>query len=143
MMGRQDYTREELDGGRTRIGAAAPHAALAKTVGASKDATIAGALSAFDAGYFNDLMSALDRLYVQRVRKVTGNDTNPLTEVDLLVDSILDHGGVLTKLNAIKYVPQQSLVGLQVGDEITLTGDQFAALSTAFFAELEERFVTV
>ena len=41
----------------------------------------------------------------------------------------------------IKYVPEQSIVGLKIGDPIRLTADQFEPLSTAFFAELEKKFV--
>ncbi|MDT7743427.1 MAG: hypothetical protein QOE59_2505 [Actinomycetota bacterium] len=35
---------------------------------------------------------APDRRFVHRVRPVAGKDANPLNEVELLVESVLDHG---------------------------------------------------
>lgn len=83
----------------------------------------------------------LDRLYVHRVRMVTGKDGNPLNEVELLYESLMNNDGILRGSSAIKYVPEDSVLGLKVGDLIRLTSGQFERLSTAFFAELERKFL--
>jgi 2-keto-4-pentenoate hydratase len=83
----------------------------------------------------------MDRPFVHRVRMVTGKDSNPLNEVELLCESLMDNGGVLRTGTVVTYVPSQSVLGLQPGDEIRLTEEQFTRLSAAFFAELEKRFL--
>ena len=41
----------------------------------------------------------------------------------------------------IKYVPDESVVKQQIGKSIKLTAPEFELLSSAFFAELERRFL--
>jgi hypothetical protein len=43
--------------------------------------------------------------------------------------------------NVIKYIPDQAIVGLNAGDLIRLTADQFERLSAALFVDLEAKFV--
>lgn len=129
MLGRKDYTPEEFDQGK-----AAVKAALA---GFSK---LSKVTAAFEAMYFNNMTIVLDRYYVHRVRLVTGNDGNPLNEVEMLTDSLMNNGGVLRGINAIKYIPEQSVTQLNIGDPIKLTAAGFERLSAAFFAELEKKF---
>jgi hypothetical protein len=83
----------------------------------------------------------LDRYFVHRVRLVTGKDGNPLNEVELLTESLMNNGGVLQGSNVIKYVPHESVVQLDVGDRINLDAAEFERLAEAFLAELEARFV--
>jgi hypothetical protein len=83
----------------------------------------------------------LDRYFVHRLRTVTGKDPNPLNEVELLTESLLNNDGVLRTGNVVRWVPEQSVLGLRAGDRIRLTADDFERLSTAFLAELERRFV--
>jgi hypothetical protein len=45
------------------------------------------ALEAFDAQLFANLILALDRPFVHRLRTGTGKDGNPLNEVELLTES--------------------------------------------------------
>ncbi len=40
----------------------------------------------------------------------------------------------------IKYIPEQSVVKLDIGDRIRLTAEDFERLSAAFFAEAEAKF---
>lgn len=72
---------------------------------------------------------------------VAGKDGNPLNEVELICDSLMNNDGVLRGNNVIKYVPDQSVVKLNLGDRIQLTADDFERLSAAFFEELERRFL--
>jgi hypothetical protein len=50
-------------------------------------------------------------------------------------------GAICSGNNVIKYIPEQSVVKLQIGDKIHLTAEQFERLSAAFFAELERKFL--
>jgi len=129
MLGRKDYTPEELAHGRAAV--KAQLAAFEALDSPSTD---------FEALYFTNMVVVLDRYYVHRIRAVSGKDTNPLNEVELLCASILDHDRVLTTNKVIKWVPEASVLGLADGDPIRPSAEEFAALAKAFFAELETRF---
>ena len=87
------------------------------------------------------MVLVLDRYFVHRLRTVTGKDSNPLNEVEMLSDSLLNNEGTLRGNNVIKFIPDQSVVKLEIGDPIRLTAEQFKRLSSAFFAEIERRFL--
>ena len=99
----------------------------------------AGADGDLEATYFNVLVLALDRPFVHRIRKMTGKDTNPLSEVEMLVESLLDNDGVLREIKVIRYDPDKSVLGLQIGDRIALTADDFEELSAAFLKDVEQK----
>jgi hypothetical protein len=139
MLGRKNFTKEEITHARSTIAAQLKaYKALVKVVGAGPADTLA--LAAFEQLFFNNLLLALDRPFVHRIRAVTGKDGNPLNEVELLCECLIDHDGVLTANKVIKLVPDQSVVGLDYGDPIELSQAQFEKLSAAFFGELEARF---
>jgi hypothetical protein len=85
--------------------------------------------------------SALDGCFVHRSRTIEGKDGNPLNEVRMLCNSILQHRGVLTADKTIKANPSKSILKRQVRDEIKLTEADCVLLCTAFFAEIEKKFV--
>lgn len=131
MFGRKNYTREELDHAK---------AAVAHQLGAYKKLDGA-APDGFEALFFNNMTIVLDRYFVHRLRMVTGKDGNPINEVEMLSDSLMNNGGILRANNVIKFIPDQSVTKLRVGDPIRLTADQFDRLSAAFFAEIERKFL--
>ena len=45
----------------------------------------------------------------------------------------MNNSGVLRGNNVIKYVPEQSVVKMPIGDPIKLTASEFERLSSAFF----------
>lgn len=83
----------------------------------------------------------LDRYFVHRLRMVTGRDGDPLNEVEMLCDSLMNNDGILRDSNVIKLIPDRSVVKLHVGDRIGLTAKDFERLSAAFFAEIERKFL--
>ena len=85
MLGRKDYTKEELDHATTAINQqVAAYKKLAKAVDATDDPKARAALDAFEPLFCNNMTLALDRYFVHRIRPVAGKDTNPLNEVELL-----------------------------------------------------------
>lgn len=129
MLGRKNFTQEELD--------------AAKSAVATQLVTwdvVTGVDGVFETTYFNGMALALDRRFVHRVRGVTGKETTPLNELELLVDALLNHGGVLRGVSPIRYVPESSVLGLRLGDVVSLRRSTFEALSSAVLAELEARF---
>ena len=84
----------------------------------------------------------LDRYFVHRLPGVDyeGKDGNPLNEVRIVCDSLMNNNGTLRGDKQIKLTPERSILKLRVGDPIRLTGAEFERLSAAFFAELERRF---
>jgi hypothetical protein len=129
MLGRNSYEPEELETARTTV-----NKQLA-------DWRSSGAGGDLETSYFNGLVLALDRPFVHRIRKMTGKDTNPLSEVELLVDSLIGNGGRLAVGTVIKYQPEKSVLGLNPGDEIRLGADDYEKLATAFLDELAKRSV--
>jgi len=83
----------------------------------------------------------LDRFFVHRVRQVSGKDGNPLNEVEMITESLMNGCGVLQGNNVIKFVPDESVTKLAIGDRIKLSAAEFAKLAKAFFGEIEARFL--
>jgi len=131
VLGRKDFTKDEISNGRTAV----------ERQLAAFDAVPEAARAALQkADYFNDLALALDRRYVHRLRSVTGKDGTPLNELEIIVESLLNNSGELRGNNVIKYVPQDSVVGMKSGDRIQLTRDDFARLAAGVFDELDAKY---
>ena len=128
MLAVSTYSTEHVDRARRRI--AADTEAFA-AVDASPEA---------EAAFFNNMVLALDHYFLHRVRKAEGKDGNPLNEVRVLCDSLTEHGGVLTPDKTIKLKTEDSVLGLEPGDEVRVTGDGFRRLAEGFFRELEARY---
>jgi hypothetical protein len=142
MLGRKDYTREEHDHANSMIAAQlAAYDSLAASEHAASDPKLSAALEEFETLFFTNMVLVLDRYFVHRLRVVTGKDSNPLNEVELLADSLMNNGGMLRGNNVIKLVPEQTVGKLKVGDRIALSAAQFEQLSQAFLTEIEAKFV--
>jgi hypothetical protein len=57
----------------------------------------------------------------------------------MLADSLMYNDDVLRVSNAIKWISDETVLKLKVGDTIRLTGADFDRLSTAFFSDLERK----
>ena len=144
MLGMKTYARDYVAQSRKRIDADVAGyrklAAAAKKQGAGENA-LGSALSAFERTYFTDMVLVLDRLFVHRLRMVEGKDTNALSEVRALCNSIVHNNGVMTPDKAVKLTPAESILQYMPGEKIAVDEAQFVKLSAAFFAELERKFV--
>jgi hypothetical protein len=143
MLGRKEYTPEELEQARNAVTQQlAAYKRLVKALnGAAEDPKVAAALDAFEPLLCENMTLVLDRYFVHRLRGVTGKDGNPLNEVELLADSLMNNGGELRGNNVIKYKPEESILKLEVGQSIRLSASDFERLAQAFFADLEAKFV--
>ncbi|MFN2607344.1 MAG: hypothetical protein ABR511_05535 [Acidimicrobiales bacterium] len=142
MLGRKDYTQEELDNARSAVDRQlAAYRALADAVAAAGDDKAASALDDLEVPFFNNMVLVLDRLFVHRLRSATGKDGNALNEVELLAESLMNNHGVLRGNNVVKLVPEQSVLKLQIGDPIRVTAGDFERLAAAFFTEIERKFL--
>ena len=137
MPGRKDYTQQEFDSAKTAVAdQLSSFRKVANLVGKTSSA-----LDEFEGLYFNNMVVVLDRYFVHRTRPITGKDGNPLNEVELIADSLINNGGVFRGNNVIKYVPESSVVKLRAGDAIRLKAADFELLSAAFFDDLKRKFL--
>jgi hypothetical protein len=139
------YTREYVDGCRSSVemtlAAYENLVAAAKASGSADDAPLEFATSSFEPPFCHHLVLALDGYFGHRARNVEGKDGNPLNEVRILCGSLMHNDGRMAADKTIKMKPEESVLGYRVGDEIRLDPSDFARLSTAFFAEIESRYV--
>jgi len=116
-------------------------AAFADLVAATKgNAKAEAALAEFAPGYFNTMLLGLDHHFMHRMRGAEGKDGNPLNEVRMLVDSIMENDGVLKANSTIKYKAEKSVAGISVGQTIVLNAETFEKLAKAYVEELGKRF---
>src|ERR1700730_3375134 len=145
MLGRKTYTQEELDHSKAALDQqlAAYRKLVRGVAGTTTHTKVTSALESFEALFFNNMTLVLDRYFVHRLpgADYEGKDGNPLNEVRLVCDSLMNNKGILRGDKQIKLTPERSVLKLHVGDPIELTESEFARLSAAFFAELQRRFM--
>jgi hypothetical protein len=66
---------------------------------------------------------------------------DPLNEVEMLCDGLINNDGILRENNAVKMIPDESVVRIQFGERIQLTSDEFERLATAFLSDLRRKFL--
>ncbi len=141
MQGRKDYTKQELENARAAIDQQlAAYRKLATAVDAAGDPEVQSALGAFEPLFFNNMTMVLDRYFVHRLRQVTGKDSNPLNEVELLTESLMNNDGVVRGNKVIKFVPEASVLKLDTGERIRLDASGFDRLAKSFLADIERKF---
>jgi hypothetical protein len=94
----------------------------------------------FEPVFFNTMLLALDHLFCHRGRTNEGKDGNPLNEVRVLCNSIMENEGIMAADKQIRLKPDASVLGYEVGDEIRLSEADFRLLSGAFLAEIEAKY---
>jgi hypothetical protein len=77
------------------------------------------AVGSFEPLFFGNLVLRLECCcFVHRAGGSEGKDGNPLNEVRMLSNSILQNGGVLTADKTIKYKPETSVLKLKIGERL-------------------------
>ncbi|MDV7083449.1 hypothetical protein GXW84_02800 [Rhodococcus sp. IEGM 248] len=143
MLGRKNYTKDEIDHAEASVAeqVAAYMSLTGAIAGEVTGKKVFAALEDFEPLFFGNMVLVLDRYFVHRIRAVTGKDGNPLNEVEIIADSLMNNDGVLRGISVLKYVSDQSVLKLEIGDRIRVSADDFERLSAAFFAELRSRFL--
>jgi hypothetical protein len=128
MLGMRTYTKKYI---------AACRAKVEKDISTYRSANA----KTLESTFFNNMVIVLDHLFVHRLRTVEGKDGNPLNEVRLLSDSIMNNNYKMTLDKTIKYDPTQSVLKYEEGKEIKVSEADFVSLSKAFFGEIESKFL--
>jgi hypothetical protein len=139
MLGVSTYDQDYIDKCRDKVAAqVSAYEALAKVArnGAKLDAEI----DAFKPLFFNNMVLVLEALFVHRLRNKEGKDGNPVNEVRVLSESLMQNDGVLAANKTIKLKSESSILHHEVGDEIALSHSDFQRLAEAYFAEIEARY---
>lgn len=140
MLGVRNYPKEYIEECRSKVDADLSTYKKLAAIARSQPAD-AKALEAFGVTFFNNMVLVLDHLFVPRLRTVEGKDGNPLNEVRLLCDSMMNNHNIMGTDKTIKFDPAQSILKYKVGDEIKLNEAHFGLLCNAFFAEIERKFL--
>jgi hypothetical protein len=132
MLAVSSYPQDQIDAARADVAAA---------LAAFDVLPASPARDALEPVFCNNLLVALDARFTHRVRAKEGKDGNPLNEVRLLCEALVEHGAVFAEPpKSMKYKPEAAVLGLAPGDAVALSRDDVASISDAFFAELEARY---
>jgi hypothetical protein len=135
MLGVSAYDQDYIDKCRDRVAAqVSAYEALATVAGDGAQ------LDAFEPLFFNNMVLVLDALFVHRLRNKEGKDGNPVNEVRVLSESLMQNDGVLAANKTIKLKTESSILHHEVGDEIALSQSDFRRLAEAYFAEIDARY---
>ena len=144
MLGMKEYEQDYIDACRSRVESQVVMfhevAQAARDHGDADVSHLEGALESLEYEYFNNMHLVLDGYFVHRLRGVEGKDGNALNEVRVLARSLMENGGTVLADSQIRLDPARSVLGLEVGDPITLTLQQYRRISDAFLREIESRF---
>ena len=132
MLGVKNYPQTYIDSCRARVDA---QAATYRDLVAAGDVP-----KSFESVFFNNMVVVLDSYFTHRLRGVEGKDGNPLNEVRVLANSMLENNDTMAADSTIKMDPATSVLGYKVGDPIRVTEQDFARLAEAFFAGIESKF---
>ena len=144
MLGMREYEQDYIDACRSRVETQVAMfrevAQAARDHGDADVSILEGALESLEYEYFNNMLLVLEGYFVHRLRGVEGKDGNALNEVRVYARSLMENGGTLVADPQVPLDPARTVLGLEVGDPITLTLQQYSRLSNAFFREIEARF---
>jgi hypothetical protein len=111
-----------------------------KQVG-DNNALLNSVIESFEPNFFNNMVIVLDSYFCHRSRTLEKKDGNPLNEVRILCNSMMNNNNKMLADKTIKFVPDKSVLKYKVGDEIKLNEDDFILISKAFFAEIESKYL--
>jgi len=100
-------TKQYINDCRSRI--AAQVSAWQALLAAAKGQRLEGALEEFEPHFFNTMVLSLDSHFVHRARAMEKKDGNPLNEVRMLSNSIMNNRGVMGADKTIKCDPAKSV----------------------------------
>ncbi len=134
-----NYPQSYVDSCRRRVDAQLR--TYRKVIGPARENAGSKDAQAFDTNLFANMVLVLEGMFVHRTRGIEKKDGNPLNEVRMIANAIMLNDGVLAADSTIKYQPDKSVLKYKIGDELKLDEAAFVALSGAYFAEIEKKFV--
>jgi hypothetical protein len=143
MLARNTYPKSYIAACRARVLSQVEDfrklAAAIKHAGA-KGPALDRSFEALEVAFFNDMVIVLDGYFVHRARGLEKKDGNPLNEVRVLAQSMMENGERMMEDDSVKMVPATSILKHEVGDMLRLREEDFVLLAKAFFADLEKKF---
>ena len=140
-----NYTQKYIDECRSRVTAQVSAykalVATARNQTATDEPLLNTAIEAFEPHFFNNMVLALDSYFVHRARAIEKKDGNPLNEVRMVCNSMMNNNNMMCADKTIKFDPAKYVLKYRVGDEIKLNEADFILLSSAFFAEIESKYL--
>jgi len=137
MLGVKNYETKYIDSCRNIINnQLASYRNLIKSVPKVADTVITD----FETQFLNNLVVVLDTFFVHRIRAIEGKDGNPLNEVRMLCNSLLNNGGRLTTDKTIKYTVASSVLKIKIGEDIKFGIIEFETLTEIFFKHIEKKY---
>ena len=129
MPGRNSYTSDEVESCRDNCDA------LIAAWGANEvdDSTLESLV-------FGQAVVVLHTWFGHRRRELEGGDGNPMNEVRVIADSIVDNDAVLRVEGPITWVPERTVLRLDVGDDVQITANGFERLTAAYLAAIESTY---
>ena len=136
MLGMKNYTKN-IDECRSKVDVELSAYDKLDAAAKSHPASVQ-AFETFEATFFNNMVLMLDYFFVHRLSDIDGKDGNPLNEVKILCNSMLNNNNIMTAdnvgkiaafagLNAVKLEPTKSVLKYRAGDEFTLNEADFFA----------------
>lgn len=140
-----NYTRTYIDECRSRV-AAQLSAYQTLIAAATNHATtaaprVSAAIDAFELHFCHNMVLALDSHFVPRARALEKQDGNPLNEVRMLWNAIMNTKNRMGADSTIKYDSAKSVLKYRIGEEIQLKAAEVLRLSAACFAEIERKYL--
>ncbi|MFY9607683.1 MAG: hypothetical protein WAU45_03605 [Blastocatellia bacterium] len=140
-----NYSQEYIDKWRLRVAeqvsACQTLVVTVRNQTSSDEPLLNAAIDAFEPHFFNHMVLALDGYFVHRASAIEKKDRNPLNEVRLLCNSMMNNNNMMCADKTIKFDPAKSVLKYRVGDEIKLNEADFILLSSAFLAEVERKYL--
>lgn len=94
----------------------------------------------FESLVFGQAVVVLHTWFGHRRRELEGDDGNPLHEVRVIADSIVDNDAVLRVDRPSTWVPERTVLRLAVGDEVEITANGYERLAAAYLAAIEATY---
>jgi hypothetical protein len=89
---------------------------------------------------FGQAVVVLHTWFGHRDRELEGDDGNPMNEVRVIADSIVDNDAVLRVEGPITWVAERTVLRLAVGDDVAVTANGFERLAAAYLSAIESTY---
>jgi len=144
MLAVKNYTQEYVDECRARVDERLAKyrtlASAARDLAGPEVGPLERAFGEFYPVFFATQVVVLDGCFANRLRAAEGKDGNPANEVRVIAASVLGGDRMLAD-PTIRFDVAKTVLHLAEGDAIALDEQDFTALASAFFAEIEKRYV--